>query len=62
MSPTTKAPRVRAADLRRRREAQGLTQVEVADRFGVSERTYRRWETGGTIPRWVALHFNRGGE
>ncbi|WP_434927177.1 helix-turn-helix domain-containing protein [Shewanella sp. HL-SH2] len=28
------------------REIRGLTQTEVAEIYGVSERTYRRWELG----------------
>ncbi|GGP37477.1 hypothetical protein GCM10009347_01810 [Shewanella algicola] len=32
--------------LRTGRELRGLTQTEVAEIYGVSERTYRRWELG----------------
>ena len=32
------------------RQAQGLTQLEVAIRVGVSYPAYRLWETGGTKP------------
>jgi transcriptional regulator with XRE-family HTH domain len=37
--------------LRSRREAQGLEQVELARRLGVTQQTVSKWETGVTVPR-----------
>ncbi len=39
------------AERRRLREAQSLTQAQVAERVGVSRDTVRAWETGRTTPR-----------
>lgn len=35
------------ADLRRRRQALGLSQTALAERLGVPQATISRWETGG---------------
>ncbi|MDO0935729.1 helix-turn-helix domain-containing protein [Streptomyces sp. DG2A-72] len=48
-SPSTPLPR--PAERRRLREAQSLTQAQVAARMGVSRETVRSWETGRTTPR-----------
>jgi DNA-binding XRE family transcriptional regulator len=40
--------------LRQAREEQDLSQSQVADKIGVNERTYRRWENEGQIPGWYA--------
>ena len=37
-------------NLKSAREGQGLTQKQVADAMGVSDRTYSKWETGETEP------------
>lgn len=43
-------------ELRRRREALGLTQRALAERLGVREETVNRWERGRVpIPRTVDL-------
>src|SRR5579871_4139046 len=42
-------------NLRRLREASGLTQGEAADRAGVPFRSYQNWETGVREPRLQAL-------
>lgn len=36
--------------LKKRREEQALTQVEVAKRAGVTERSYQRYEAGQRLP------------
>lgn len=36
--------------LRKHREEQALTQVEVAKRAGVTERSYQRYEAGQRLP------------
>lgn len=38
-------------DIRRMREARGLTQAELAARLGVGQRTVGNWERGETVPR-----------
>ena len=56
------------ADLRRRRRALGLTQVELAEHLGVSPNTVARWERGElgvSRPRQVAgilARLERGGQ
>ena len=46
---------MRPIDLRKRRVALGLTQNELAGRFGVSRQTVNNWENEHTrAPRWVA--------
>lgn len=40
-----------AKDLRARREALGMTQVEVADLAGTSQANIQNWETRATHPR-----------
>lgn len=37
-------------EIKDRRKAMGLTQIELAQRAGVSVPTYRLWEAGGTKP------------
>lgn len=37
------------------RKQQGLTQGELAERIGVSQRTLRNWESGSDIPFHKAL-------
>lgn len=37
-------------DLKKIREENGLTQIDMAKRVGVSIITYRNWEYGGTKP------------
>ncbi|MBQ7154451.1 MAG: helix-turn-helix transcriptional regulator [Synergistaceae bacterium] len=39
-----------AANLRLQRKKAGLTQIELADKLGVSIATLRRWESGETAP------------
>lgn len=39
-----------AANIRLQRKKAGLTQIELADRIGVSIATLRRWEAGETSP------------
>ena len=39
-----------AANLRQQRKKAGLTQIELADKLGVSIATLRRWESGETAP------------
>lgn len=41
--------------LRALRKAKGLTQEQLAERFGVSSRTVSRWETGGNLPDVATL-------
>lgn len=36
--------------IKERREALGLTRVQVADRMGVSKVAVRKWETGMAMP------------
>ena len=46
------------ANLRSARKAAGLTQAQVAERLGISERQYQRMETGkadGGYRHWDAL-------
>ncbi|HZO75092.1 MAG TPA: helix-turn-helix domain-containing protein [Ktedonobacteraceae bacterium] len=42
--------------LRNARRAAGLTQEQLAERIGVSEKTVQRWEVGKAIPQPIALH------
>ncbi len=43
-------------ELRNRREFMNLTQKQLADRFCITERTIRNYETGATdIPRTVQM-------
>lgn len=37
--------------IRQAMEKSGLTQVEAAKRFGVTTRTFRRWESGEVVPQ-----------
>jgi putative transcriptional regulator len=46
---------MRPAQIRRIRKELGLTQAEVAERCGVSDRTVRFWEQGERIPSGPAL-------
>ena len=39
-----------ASNLRHQRKKAGLTQIELADKLGVSIATLRRWESGETAP------------
>ncbi len=39
-----------ASNLRQQRKKAGLTQIELADKLGVSIATLRRWESGETAP------------
>ena len=39
-----------AANLRHQRKKAGLTQIELAEKLGVSIATLRRWESGETAP------------
>ena len=39
-----------AANLRQQRKKAGLTQIELAEKLGVSIATLRRWESGETAP------------
>ncbi|MFF0302813.1 helix-turn-helix domain-containing protein [Streptomyces sp. NPDC004562] len=48
-SPATPLPP--PTERRRLREAESLTQAQVAERVGVSRRTVRAWETGRAAPR-----------
>lgn len=41
--------------IRARREEQGLEQVELARRLGVTQQTVSKWETGVTVPRAARL-------
>ncbi|RZM77114.1 XRE family transcriptional regulator [Pseudoalteromonas rubra] len=44
---------IRAGDvLRKGRRVAGLTQLDVAVAYGVSERTYQRWEKGEARVSW----------
>ncbi|MDX2748279.1 MULTISPECIES: helix-turn-helix domain-containing protein [Streptomyces] len=45
--PSLPPPKVRAA----LRQAEGLTQVEVAEAIGVTRVAFHRWETGQAEPR-----------
>ena len=46
--------RLKPAELRRLRLRLGLTQEQMAERLGLSERTLRRYETGRKrVPRWL---------
>lgn len=36
--------------LRKKRELSGFTQVQVADKVGISERSYQRYESGERVP------------
>lgn len=42
-------------NLRRARQAAGLTQERVARALDVAEKSYRRWESGETIPSVATL-------
>lgn len=47
------------AEARQVREAV-MTQTEAASMLGVSQRTLRRWENGGTTPdRWLAPRYRQ---
>jgi putative transcriptional regulator len=46
---------MRPAQIRRIRKELGLTQAEVAERCGVSDRTVRFWEKGKRSPSGPAL-------
>lgn len=41
-------------DIKKLREAKGLTQKELADRCGVTLRTIQNWDSGKNIPKSVA--------
>lgn len=47
--------RVHARRIAAARIAVGLTQAELAERAGVSERTVQHWESGKTIPQLAKL-------
>lgn len=42
---------VHGQELKRRREAAGLSQLEAAARVGVSQPTWSKWESGTHAPR-----------
>lgn len=42
------------ADLRAARKQAGLTQAQLASRWGISKRTVGRWEMGDELPGWIA--------
>lgn len=44
---------------RQAEDASGLSQLEIASRLNVTERTYQRWRQAGTIPAPVAESFTR---
>jgi transcriptional regulator with XRE-family HTH domain len=44
-----------ASNLKRAREAAGLTQVVLAEKAGVPLRTYQNWEAGNRRPRLDTL-------
>lgn len=46
-------------DVKKIREAKGLTQKELADMCGVTTRTVQNWENGGTIPDMVQKYFSQ---
>ena len=37
------------------RKAQGLTQKELADKLGISDKTVSKWETGNGLPDIASL-------
>lgn len=43
------------AFLKAQRRKKGITQAQLAGRFGVSDRTVSRWETGRTLPDFALL-------
>jgi transcriptional regulator with XRE-family HTH domain len=52
------------ATIRKRRLEAGLTQVQLAERLGVTSTTVSRWETRGPSPgrrRWQQLAEELGG-
>lgn len=51
----TKFPTITAADVTRIREKSGRDQGGFGKALGVSERTVRGWEAGGTIPASAQL-------
>lgn len=42
-------------EIKAAREAAGLTQVELAERIGVTQAAVAQWETGGTKPYPISL-------
>lgn len=46
-------------DVKKIREAKGLTQKELADMCGVTTRTVQNWENGGTIPDMVQKYLSQ---
>lgn len=44
-----------AANIRLHRKKAGLTQIELADKIGVSIATLRRWESGETAPNGTRI-------
>ena len=42
-------------NLKKERLNNGLTQAKVADRLGVSQAQYARWENGGRNPKYVTI-------
>ena len=46
-------------DVRKIREAKGLTQKELADMCGVTTRTVQNWENGCTIPDMVQKYLTQ---
>lgn len=60
MSLRRKAERKEGSELRRLREANGLTQLELAAMVGYSPTTVGRWERGGAAVREVVLQYLLG--
>lgn len=46
-------------DVKKIREAKGLTQKELADMCGVTTRTVQNWENGSTIPDMVQKYLTQ---
>lgn len=46
-------------DVRKIREAKGLTQKELADMCGVTTRTVQNWENGSTMPDMVQKYLTQ---
>lgn len=47
----TKGTVILNTKLKKAREKKGLTQVEVAEKAGITERAYQRYEYGDRMPR-----------
>jgi DNA (cytosine-5)-methyltransferase 1 len=59
MSPRKRLERDTDRELRSLRESQGLSQAELGQLTGYSEKTIRRWEAGETRPRRLVMEFLR---